>query len=138
VGLGLLAWALTPAAAGATPAINNAGKASQQRQEETEQEGERGQSPLQGDCVGIEQETSITTKIPGQIFTVGISFLSLLISPKHIERNKCVKLKTDMEPAACHNVNEAVRYVTEIGPNDVLLGRGNPVIKNPGEHSNCM
>jgi hypothetical protein len=50
VGLGLLAWALTPAAAGATPAINSAGKASQQRQEETEQEGERGQSPLQGDC----------------------------------------------------------------------------------------
>jgi hypothetical protein len=51
VGLGLLAWALTPAAAGAMPAINSAGKASQQRQEETEQEGERGQSPLQGDCL---------------------------------------------------------------------------------------
>jgi hypothetical protein len=43
-GLGCLLGG-TPAAAGATPAINSAGHVSQQRQEETEQEGERGQSP---------------------------------------------------------------------------------------------
>jgi hypothetical protein len=43
--------ALNPCCAGAMPAINRAGKAAAPRQEETEQEGERGQSPRKGDCV---------------------------------------------------------------------------------------
>jgi hypothetical protein len=51
-GFGVARWALAPCCAGAMPAINSAGKAAAPRQEETEQEGERGQSPRQRGLYG--------------------------------------------------------------------------------------
>jgi hypothetical protein len=55
-GFGVARWALAPCCAGAMPAINSAGKAAAPRQEETEQEGERGQSPRQRGLFGAAQD----------------------------------------------------------------------------------